>query len=126
MSVDPEYDYADSISELNVAKDTIDELCYRIAELEAAEKQYNEYMKKGIDIFMSPCEEHSGTNTQPFYVFLDKYGSKCLICMVDENKELHARIAELEAAHQLTRDVCSHCMGREKDACARNEERAVI
>jgi DNA repair exonuclease SbcCD ATPase subunit len=56
----------------------------RIAELEAELERLRVYVGRGVDVFASPCEKHSGENTPPFDVFFVKYGHRCLICTVDE------------------------------------------
>ena len=78
-----------------------------IAELEEQTAQLHRYMENGIDIFMSPCDVHSGGNTPPFHEWLGKYGGQCTICVVDERDALRARVAELEASHEMAQTPCS-------------------
>jgi hypothetical protein len=41
------------------------------------------YVNNGIEVFMHPCGEHSGTKTPPFHEFMERYGNRCLICTVN-------------------------------------------
>jgi regulator of replication initiation timing len=45
---------------------------------------YKRFVDNGIRVFMNPCEKHSGENTPPLPEFLEKYGDKCIPCLVDE------------------------------------------
>jgi hypothetical protein len=66
--------------------------------LQAENGRLSRYCKNGIDCFANPCERHSGERTPPFSDFFEKYGGQCLICVVDNNKTLQAKIEELRRA----------------------------
>lgn len=83
-----------------------------ISEFESEYNKMKEYINNGISIFASPCENHSGENAPSFKVWEEKYGSKCIICIVDENQRLEAQIAKLteavEAGLELARELKAH------------------
>ncbi len=41
------------------------------------------YYSSGIEVFASPCANHSGDNTLPFNEWIERYGCKCVACLVD-------------------------------------------
>lgn len=65
--------------------------------LQAECDRLNSYYKNGIDCFANPCEMHSGERTPPFSEFFERYGGRCLICVVDNNKALKSECEKLEA-----------------------------
>lgn len=66
--------------------------------LEAEIERLTRYYKNGIDCFANPCERHSGERTPPFSEFFEKYGGRCVICLVDSNKALQAKNERLREA----------------------------
>jgi hypothetical protein len=86
------------------AADHINSLESRLSDYEVLEAEYDRltrYCKNGIDCFANPCERHSGEGTPPFSEFFERYGGQCLICVVDNNKTLQAKIEELYNALEL-------------------------
>jgi hypothetical protein len=75
-------------------------LAYAPADLRTLVEEVEElrtYLNKGIEVFASPCDAHSGANTPPFREFFERYGSRCVICLVDEAERTQATIAKWEA-----------------------------
>ena len=52
------------------------------------------WFDNGIEVFASPCAVHSGDNTPPFHIWVEKYGHKCTICLVDELQAIQKGIRE--------------------------------
>ena len=72
----------------------------RLSDYEALQAEcdrLNSYYKNGIDCFANPCEMHSGERAPPFSEFFERYGGRCLICVVDNNKALKSECEKLEA-----------------------------
>lgn len=88
----------------------------RLSDYEALAVEYDRltrYYKNGIDCFANPCEEHSGERTPPFAEFFEKYGGRCLICLVDNNKamkaECEALVEALEKYESAFEELFSQC-----------------
>lgn len=60
----------------------------QLAACRARQAEHDAYLRNGIDVFMTPCAAHSGDNTPPFDEFVERYGRKCLQCVVDEAEVL--------------------------------------
>lgn len=73
--------------------------------LQAECDRLNSYYKNGIDCFANPCEMHSGERTPPFSEFFERYGGRCLICVVDNNKALQAENERLRTCLAETAGV---------------------
>ncbi|AMD43449.1 hypothetical protein ZC03_072 [Pseudomonas phage ZC03] len=69
----------------------------KLASTQAELEKLKSYYGNGIDCFANPCKEHSGEKTPPFDEFFEKYGGKCVICLVNQNQELRAKLAALKA-----------------------------
>src|SRR5690606_34209959 len=88
--------------------------------LQAENDRLSRYYKNGIDCFANPCERHSGEGTPPFSEFFERYGGQCLICVVDNNKTLQAKIEEL-------RRTLAESQANDRQAMAYlNEVRALV
>lgn len=74
------------------------ELLDQVEALQAECDRLNSYYKNGIDCFANPCEMHSGERTPPFSEFFERYGGRCLICVVDNNKALQGENERLRKA----------------------------
>lgn len=73
--------------------------------LQAECDRLNSYYKNGIDCFANPCEMHSGERTPPFSEFFERYGGRCLICVVDNNKALQAENEKLRKDAERYRHI---------------------
>ena len=80
--------------------DTIRALLDEIEALRAEVERLSRYYKNGIQCFASPCEMHGGERTPPADEFAEKYGGRCLICLVDENERLRAEVDALAALRE--------------------------
>lgn len=60
-----------------------------------AEEQFNIYRDAGLEIFASPCEQHSGDNAPTFEKYVERYGRKCTLCLVDDNENLQQQVNAL-------------------------------
>ena len=69
----------------------------KLAATQAELEKLKSYYGNGIDCFANPCKEHSGEKTPPFDEFFEKYGGQCVICLVNQNEELQAKLAALKS-----------------------------
>ena len=77
--------------------DTIRALFAERDQLAAENERLSRYYKNGILCFANPCERHSGERTPPADEFAEKYGWRCLICVVDNNNAIQAENKLLRA-----------------------------
>lgn len=76
----------------------VEKLETELAEARAEIEKFNNLFANGIACFMTPCEKHAGENTPPFDEFMEKYGRKCVPCLVDEIERKDKLIEQMREA----------------------------
>ena len=76
----------------------VEKLETELAEARAEIEKFNNLFASGIECFMTPCEKHAGENTPPFDEFMEKYGRKCVPCLVDEIERKDKLIEQMREA----------------------------
>lgn len=82
-----------------------------IASIENELKQAQEVRDKAIEFALHSgyCEKHSGENTPPFEVFIERIKDKCFLCVLDENDKLTADLSAI-------RTIISEVLGIDGEA----------